>query len=408
MDKLEKTVAEIIGSVKAGGNATLLRLTAKYDGVRLDRGRIRVPKVEIDRAVTRGGARFKKILKDAAGNVELYHRRQMPRRELFRNRHGASVGWFYRPIERVGIYVPGGTAPLVSTALMTIIPARVAGVGSIVVCTPPGRGGEVNPFILAACRLLGADTVCRVGGAQAIAAMAFGTRSVPKVDLIAGPGNVYVTEAKRQLYGRVGIDMTAGPSEVAIIADAGAPAGYIAADLLSQAEHDPKSRALLLSTSSRLIEKVRSEINHRLATPPVKRPAGAGIRRRLKFVKCRSISDAVARANRIAPEHLEIFTAKPREPVVSVVNAGAVFIGPYSATAIGDYTAGPSHVLPTAGTSRFFSVLSVDTFLKRISYIEYDRASLKRAAAAAEGLAELEGLEAHAESIRVRRKEKGD
>ena len=271
-----------------------------------------------------------------------------------------------------------------------------------VVATPPRRDGSVDPHLLAACRELGADLVVRAGGAQAIAALAFGTRSVPRVDLIVGPGNVYVTEAKRQLYGKVGIDMTAGPSEVAVIADGRADAKFIAADLLSQAEHDPLSTAVLLTPSARLAAQVRKQLRvqaralPRIASLPGGRATG------IRIKKCRSIADAVARSNLMAPEHLEIVTADPRKVLQKVRHAGAVFLGPHTPTALGDYVAGPSHVLPTGRTARFAQVLSVDTFLRRISCVRYDRRSVRRAAAAAERLAEIEGLEAHRRAVRMR------
>jgi histidinol dehydrogenase len=298
-------------------------------------------------------------------------------------------------------------APLVSTALMTIVPARVAGVREIIVCTPPGRDGRIDVFLLAACRLLGADRVFRVGGAQAIAAMAFGTESVPRVDLIVGPGNRYVTEAKRQLYGKVGIDMTAGPSEVAIIADGGADPALVAADMLSQAEHDVSSVAALFTDSSDLIRGVRKELRKQLRELPSGSIAFRTVRSGVRFVRCRSLTEAAECANRMAPEHLEIIMEKPQRIIPLIRNAGAVFVGPDTPTALGDYVAGPSHVLPTGGTARFFSVLSVDAFLKRVSCLRYDRASIMRAGPAAQRLAVLEGLEAHAKSVGMRMKKRG-
>lgn len=404
MNRVEGIVSRIIDQVRRGGDTSLVRLTLKYDGVRLGRGKIRVGKQEVKQSTRLAGSRFDRLVRSTARNIKLYHRKQMPRSKTFKNSHGASVGWLYRPVDRAGVYIPGGTAPLVSTALMTIVPARVAGVGEIVVCTPPGKDGEINPYILAACNLLGADTICRVGGAQAIAAMAFGTKSVPKVDTIVGPGNIYVTEAKRQLYGRVGIDMTAGPSEVVIIADGSADPAIIAVDLLSQAEHDIRSRAVLLATSKRLIDEVRGEMQRQLKKLPRRPLVLKAIRRGLELIRCRSLSEAVVMANRIAPEHLEIMTGNPEGLVQSIRNAGAIFVGTFSATALGDYVAGPSHVLPTGGTARYFSALSVNTFLKQMSYIKYDLPSIGKAAAAAERLAELEGLEAHAEAVRMRKR----
>lgn len=395
MNAIERYVRKIIEQVRKEGDKAIVRLTFKYDRVRLRSGEIRVKREEVNSALKEAGPGFTRLVRNVARNIEAYHKKQMPHARFFRNAHGARVGWLYRPIEIAGVYLPGGTAPLVSTALMTIVPAKVAGVNKVIVCTPAGSGGKVNPCILAACDLLGADEIYRAGGAQAIAAMAFGTGSVPRVDKIVGPGNVYVTEAKRQLYGKAGIDMTAGPSEVAVIADSSAPAALVASDLLAQAEHGPLSRAVLLATSGRLLGEVRKEIKRQ--TVSTKRKLGG-----LRLVRCGTLAGAVKIANRMAPEHLEIVTRNPERVVPSIRNAGAIFIGPYSATALGDYVSGPSHVLPTGGTARFFSVLSVDTFLRRVSYVRYDRSSLKKAAAAAERLAELEGLEAHARSVRLR------
>ncbi len=402
MKKVESGVQNIIEQVKSDGDKALIRLTLKYDRVRLRRGDIRVDKKEIAAALMETGPGFAKLIRKVAKGVASYHKRQMPRNQFFKNPQGARVGWVYRPIETVGIYLPGGTAPLISTAIMTIVPARVAGVDRVVVCTPPGRNGRVNPYLLAACRILGADEIYRAGGAQAVAAMAFGTQTVTKVDKIVGPGNVYVTEAKRQLYGKVGIDMTAGPSEVAIIADGAADPVLIASDLLAQAEHDVLSRAILLTTSDKLLGRVRREIKRQLGSTKRGAIIGGTARRGLRLIRCSSLTEAVKKVNRIAPEHLEILVKRPEALIPSIRNAGAIFIGPYTATALGDYVAGPSHVLPTGGSARFSSVLSLETFLKRVSCVKYNRASLKRAAPETERLAKLEGLEAHADSIRLR------
>ena len=401
-DTLERSVARIIGQVRREGDRAVVRLTRKYDRARIGPASLIVSRRETSAAIRAVGHGFVRLVHGIARVIAAYHRRQLPRPEMFRNVHGAQVGWVYTPVHRAGLYIPAGTAPLVSTAVMTIVPARVAGVEEIIVATPPGREGGVNPYILAACAELGAGMIVRAGGAQAIAALALGTKRIPRVDLIAGPGNIYVTEAKRQLYGAVGIDMTAGPSEVAVIADGGADAAFIAADLLSQAEHDPLSSAVLFTPSAALASRVRSAVRAQArALPrlaPLIKQGGAGIR----IVKCRSLTDAVRRANRMAPEHLQIVTAEPLTVLASVRNAGAVFLGPYSPTALGDYVAGPSHVLPTGGAARFAQGLSVETFLKRISCVRYDRKSLRKAAPSAGRLAEIEGLEAHVRALRIR------
>lgn len=407
-EAVAQTVAGIIAQVRRGGDRALLRLTRRYDRARVGRDALIVKRGEIAAARRMTGPGFARLVQRVARNIAAYHRRQIPRPEMFRNVHGAQVGWIWAPVDRVGVYIPAGTAPLVSTALMTIVPARVAGVGKIVVATPPRRDGSVDPHLLAACDELGADLIVRAGGAQAVAALAFGTRRIPRVDLIVGPGNIYVTEAKRQLYGEVGIDMTAGPSEVAIIADRNADASFIAADLLSQAEHDPLSAAVLFTPSAALAARVRKEVRAQAKALPrvaaLLAKGGAGIR----IVRCRNLADAVVRANRMAPEHLEIVTAKPRKVLSSVRHAGAVFLGPHSPTALGDYVAGPSHVLPTGRAARFAQVLSVETFLRRISCVRYDRTSVRKAAPAAERLAEIEGLSAHRRALRMRCGDRGE
>jgi histidinol dehydrogenase len=402
VNTFEKKVAKIIDGVKRDGDSALVRFTREFDRVSMGQSAIRVKKSEIRAALKETGADFADLVREITGNIASYHRKQKAADRLFRNIHGAEVGWLYLPVERAGVYLPGGTAPLVSTALMTIVPARVAGVREIVVATPPRKDGKINPFLLAACHELDADCIVRVGGAQAVAAMAFGTRSVPRVDLIAGPGNKYVTEAKRQLYGKVGIDMAAGPSEVAIVADRTADPSFIAADLLAQAEH-VNGMAVLFSPSVKLIADARREFlrqSNLLGRRALSRLT-------VRFVKCRSLDDAVRRVNRMAPEHLEIMVSDHEGLLSGIRHAGAIFIGAYSPTALGDYVAGPSHVLPTGGTARHSSVLSVDTFLRRVSMVKYGRTSLKIASQSAERLAMLEGLDAHARSIRIRRQKLG-
>ncbi len=403
MSSLEKKVAKIIEEVKRDGDRALIRFTREFDSVRLKKGAIHVTKAEIRAALKETGPGFTALVKGVAENIASYHHGQKAAGKLFKNAHGAEVGWLYIPVERVGVYLPAGTAPLVSTALMTIVPARVAGVCEIIVATPPGKDGRVNPFVLAACHELGADCIVRVGGAQAVAAMAFGTQSVPQVDLIVGPGNMYVTEAKRQLYGKVGIDMAAGPSEVAIVADDTADPSFIAADLLAQAEHDRLSTAVLFTPSAKVVREVKKEIKNQLRSLEREEILSDTLRKGLRLFKCRNLSDAAARVNRMAPEHLEIVVEDIGKILPKIRHAGAIFIGAYSPTALGDYVAGPSHVLPTGGTARHSSVLSVDTFLKRVSVVKYGKASLEKAAQFAERLAMLEGLGAHARSIRIRR-----
>lgn len=401
---VEESVRKIIGQVRKDGDKALVRLTKKFDKADITR-KIRVTDKEIKAAVKSVPADFISSLKRIRNNISRYHKEQLRSdwRKSFGN--GVELGEKFVPINRVGFYVPGGMAPLVSTVLMTVVPAEVAGVKEKIVCTPPGRDGKVNPFILAACWLTGVDVVYRVGGAQAIAAMALGTRSIQPVDKIAGPGNIFVNTAKKILYGEVGIDMPAGPSEILIIADGSADAAPVAVDLLSQVEHGTGDEiAILLTTAKSLALKVQQEL-HKQA--PEYYPSSSDRKKLLDRIDCLICSgkkQLVEAANIIGAEHVEVMVKGPEKIVDRITNAGAIFIGPYSPVPIGDFAAGPSHVLPTGGASRAFSGLSAVDFIKRISIIKCDKAGLQRIGRDAVKLARVEGLKAHAQAIEMRTK----
>ena len=406
-DEIALRVDEIIQAVRAEGDQALCAFTARFDGVELEPADLRVSKDEVRLAYREVDDGFLETIRLARDRILAFHRRQLPS-SWFDAGEGAWLGQLVRPLDRVGIYVPGGTASYPSSVLMNAIPAVVAGVKEIAMATPPARGGGMHPYTLVAATEAGVGEIYKVGGAHAVAALAYGTASVRRVDKITGPGNIYVTVAKQQVFGRVDIDMLAGPSEVLIIADAGADPVYVAADLLAQAEHDVLARAVLLTPSWELAGKVRDEVVRLLN----------GLERRELLTKAlgdgglivvtRDLDEAFGLANCFAPEHLELMVADPEQWLDRVKNAGAVFLGPYSPVAVGDYVAGPNHVLPTGGTARFFSGLGVDTFLKRINVIRCSRRSLEHLGPKAMELAGVEGLPAHALAVRVRLGERGE
>lgn len=384
-------VRKIVEEVRKRGDAALREFTRDFDGVQLKS--IAVSPAEIRTARKSLTPKLRAALRRAERNISRFYR---PTREKsWRRGRGDGLEWGEKvtPVESAGLYVPGGRAPLVSTILMTAVPARLAGVDRIVIVTPPGKDGSVNPCLLAAADFLGIREVYKIGGAQAVAALAFGTRSIPKVDLIAGPGNIYVTLAKKEVFGTVGIDSLAGPSEVAVLADSRGDPLYIAADLLAQAEHGPGGAAVLVTPSKRLAAQVAEKIGD---------SGGIGTRDRIFLIRVRSLREGIELVNRIAPEHLEIMTGKPERDLGKIKNAGAIFIGELSPVAAGDYVAGPSHVLPTGGAARFSSPLSANTFLKKSSLICYNPRSLKNDFPDLETLAGLEGLDGHLLSARVR------
>ena len=393
-------VADIIRTVRAEGDRALYEYGRRFDGAELSG--LSVTGAELEAALEQVEPEFLAVLREAADNIRAYHAKQKRESFVMTQRDGVILGQRILPLARVGIYVPGGTASYPSTVLMNAIPAQIAGVEDIVMVTPPGRDGAVSPAILAAAQVAGVTRIFKCGGAQAIAALAYGTESVPQVDKIVGPGNAYVAEAKRQVFGLVNIDMIAGPSEVLVIADESADPAYAAADLLAQAEHDRQASAVLLTDSMELARAVDRELEKQMARLERSEIMEQSLRDFGCAIVCPTLADCAALANEIAPEHLELMTREPRALLPLVKNAGAVFLGAYSPEPLGDYLAGPDHVLPTSGTARFFSPLSVDSFLKTMSVVEFDRDSLGPIAGEIVTLAEAEHLTAHANSIRVR------
>ncbi len=397
---VSESVREIIESVKQNGDKALYYYCEKFDKARLDS--LLVSEEEIDEAMALVDGEFIEVLKEAAKNIAAFHEKQKRQSFIINDEDGIVVGQKITPIEKVGLYVPGGTAAYPSTVLMDSIPAKIAGCSELVITTPPMQNGKINPVILAAARIAGVTKIYKIGGAQAIAALAYGTESVPRVDKIVGPGNAYVAEAKRQVYGRVSIDMIAGPSEILVIADKKSNPAYVAADLLSQAEHDKMASAVLVTDSKSLAQKVRDEIEKQLKLLPREEIARASIDNNGKIIVTKSIDDIFDVANEIAPEHLELCVDNPFDYLDKIKNAGSIFMGRYCPESLGDYFAGPNHTLPTSGTARFSSPLSVDDFVKKSQYTYYTRTALERVADKVSLFAKREGLDAHARSATVR------
>ena len=398
----EKTVNEIISSVREKGDEAVFELTEKFDGFSCDMASVKVSKEEMDRAYASYDKELIRIMRSAASNITAYHEKQKVNSWIETREDGTILGQKVSPIENVGVYVPGGKAAYPSSTLMCILPAIVAGVKRIVMVTPADKDGRVADCTLVAARICGVNEIYKVGGAQAIAALAYGTKSIPRVDKIVGPGNIYVALAKKAVFGHVGIDSVAGPSEILIIADDGANPKYVAADLLSQAEHDQLASAILITTSQRLAEEVSREADNFMASLERRDIIEKSLDNYGYILVAGDMDEAVDAANEIASEHLEIVAKDPYEIMTRISNAGAIFIGEYSSEPLGDYFAGPDHVLPTNGTARFFSPLSVDTFIKKSSIISYSRSALEAVHTDIERFAESEGLTAHANSIRVR------
>lgn len=396
-----QAVREILAAVRQEGDRAVLAYTEKFDGVRLMS--LRASEEEFAAALVKADSRVIDDLRQAAENIRDFHARQLRRSWLDCAPDGVITGQRITPLKRVGVYVPGGAAAYPSTVLMTVIPARVAGVDEVVMVTPPGRDGTVNPYTLAAARIAGADVVYKCGGAQAVAALAYGTGTMPAVDKIVGPGNLYVTLAKQEVAGLVGIDMPAGPSEILVVADETARLDFVAADLLSQAEHDPLAAAYCVTTSRQLAEELPAELERQCKGLERQETACLSLAEQGAVVLVETLSEAVEIVNLLAPEHLELLVQDPWKLLGRVRNAGAVFLGAYTPEPIGDYWAGPNHVLPTAGTGRFSSVLSVDDFIKKSSIIYYPPEALLRDAPAVERLAETEGLTAHSRAVAIRR-----
>jgi histidinol dehydrogenase len=403
---LVESIQEIMDAVRYQGDPVLLDLTKRFDGVEFAPGDLAVSEAEWAAAAVPedlGAA-----LAEAARRIEAFHRHQLPRSWWVRDEHGSLLGQQVTPLDRVGCYVPGGTAVYPSTVLMNLIPARVAGVRELVVVSPPGRDGRLPAAVLAAARLAGATEAYKVGGAQAIAALAYGTATIPRVDKIVGPGNTYVTIAKRLAFGAVGIDGLAGPSEVVVVADGTAEPRHVAADLLAQAEHDPMARAVCLTDAPAIAEAVCAEVARQCPRLPRAAIAERAIRDHGAVVVTRDLAEALDIANRLAPEHLELAVADPFAWLPAVRHAGAIFLGAHTPEVVGDYLAGPNHVLPTGGTARFASGLSVEDFIKRSSLIHYAPAGLRAAWPHLARLAAAEGLQAHSEAVRLRVEPPGD
>ena len=396
------TVQAIVDDVKARGDEALFEYTEKFDKVKVTKDTIRVTKEEIDEALKQVDPKLMEVMVKSMKNIRAFHEKQKQLSWFDTTPDGTILGQRVTPLDSAGLYVPGGKAAYPSSVLMNIIPAEVAGVNRIVMVTPPGKDGKVNPVTLAAAHIAGATEVYKVGGAQAIAALAFGTESIPKVNKIAGPGNIYVALAKKAVYGHVSIDSIAGPSEIMVLADESANAKFVAADLLSQAEHDELACAILVTTSMKLAEEVSKLTEEFIAGLSRKEILQKSIDNYGYILVADSMDDAVDVVNEIAPEHLEIQTINPFETMTQVRNAGAIFMGEYSSEPLGDYFAGPNHVLPTSGTARFFSPLSVDSFVKKSSFIYYTEDALRKDAEDVVRFAETEGLTAHANSIKVR------
>ena len=398
----EAAVSEIIEKVRNEGDAAVFAYTKQFDKCELTAENIRVTEAEITEAVNTIDPKLYEVMEKAAANIRAYHEKQVRNSWFDAKPDGTILGQKITPIAKAGVYVPGGKAAYPSSVLMNVIPAKVAGVEKVVMVTPPGANGKVNPGTLAAARVAGVDEIYKAGGAQAIAALAFGTESIPKVDKITGPGNIFVALAKKAVYGHVSIDSIAGPSEILVLADGSANPRYIAADLLSQAEHDELASAILITTSLTLAEKVSEQVEafiSELSRTDIMRKS---IDNYGYILVAESMEDAIGAANEIASEHLEILTENPFEVMTKIRNAGAIFLGEYSSEPLGDYFAGPNHILPTNGTAKFFSPLSVDDFIKKSSIISYSRNALEAVHQDIEFFAQKEGLTAHANSIKVR------
>ncbi len=398
-------VREMIAQVREKGDSALYALTERFDGARLET--LAVAEQEIDGAMRAVEPEFLEILREAAGNIRRYHEKQKRESFVMTEREGVVLGQKILPLERVGIYVPGGTAAYPSSVLMNAVPAQIAGVKEIIMVTPPGRDGTVNPAILAAARIAGVTRIFKLGGAQAVAALAYGTQSVPRVDKIVGPGNAYVAEAKKQVFGQVNIDMVAGPSEVLVLADQNSNPAHVAADLLSQAEHDTMASAVLVTDSAELAQKVSEEVERQLETLERREIARASVEANGKIILVDDMHEAIAVSNRIAPEHLELCLDDPFAWLGLVQNAGSVFLGRYNPEPMGDYFSGPNHTLPTMGTARFYSPLSVDDFIKKMQFSYYTREALEQDWKKVSRFARKEGLTAHARAVEIRFEEEG-
>ena len=401
-EEQERVVRTILNDVRKKGDEAVLSYTEKFDGVHLTAADLPVTEKEIEEAYSMVDPTLPDVIRKALVHILSYHEKQKRNSWITTTEEGTMLGVRILPMEKVGVYVPGGKAAYPSSVLMNIVPAKVAGVDEIVMVTPCGKDGRVNPAVLVAAKEAGADRIYRVGGAQAIAALAYGTETIPKVDKIVGPGNIYVALAKKAVFGSVSIDSVAGPSEILVLADETADPRFVAADLLSQAEHDEMASAVLITTSSKLAGEVSSEIEGFLKVLSRRAIIERSLDQFGYILLAENMEDAIEAANAFAPEHLEIQTAAPLEVMTRIRHAGAIFLGPYSSEPLGDYFAGPNHVLPTSGTARFFSPLSVDDFIKKSSIIQYSEQALRNVHKDIEQFAACEQLTAHANSIAVR------
>jgi len=396
------TVNEILNHVRERKDEAIREYTLRFDKADIEPEKIRVTQAEIDEAMTSIDPALIETIRKAASNILAFHERQAEENFSLSVGESSTIGLIVRPLSIAGIYVPGGTAPLPSTVLMNVIPAKAAGVQRVVLCTPPRADKTIAPVILAAAKIAGADEIYKVGGAQAIAAMAFGTSSIPRVDKICGPGNIYVNTAKRLVFGQVDIDMFAGPSEILIIADDSANPAYVAADMLSQAEHDKIASAILLTTSESLADAVSIEIEKQSETLDRKEILFASLSDYCAIITVKNLADAINFSNELAPEHLELCIENASEYVGQIKNAGAIFIGNYSPEPLGDYFAGPNHTLPTSGTSRFFSPLNTKDFIKKMSVLHYSQDDLRDCYRDIARFADAEGLTGHARAVKIR------
>lgn len=397
---VEKTVSDIIENVKQNGDRALFEYCEKFDGAKLDS--LTVSQAEIDEALAAIEPEFLQILQEAAQNIRKFHEKQTRNSFIINDTPGIVIGQKIIPVDRAGLYVPGGTAAYPSTVLMDSIPAKIAGVGEVCITTPPNREGKIHPAILAAASVAGVDKIYKVGGAQAIAALAYGTETIQRVDKIVGPGNAFVAEAKKQVFGRVSIDMIAGPSEILIVSDAKSDPRHLAADLLSQAEHDKMASAVLVTDSETLARSVQQELEKQIPLLERQEIARASIDGNGKIIVAQTLSQAIEIANEIAPEHLELCVEAPFDYLDSIRHAGSVFMGRNCPEALGDYFAGPNHTLPTSGSARFSSPLSVDDFIKKTQYTYYTKEALGKVADKIAYFAKKEGLTAHAKSAVIR------
>jgi histidinol dehydrogenase len=401
-----ETQVQTVGEeIRKRGDEAVFEFTARFDRAKISADNFRVSSLEMVEAYSRVDDEYIVALRSAIANVERFHRKQLRPSWMEPDEDGSVLGLVRRPLERVGIYVPGGTAAYPSSVLMNAIPAQVAGVSEIVMVSPPAADGSMNPYTLVAAAELGLNEIYKVGGAQAIFAMAWGTESIKAVDKVTGPGNIYVTLAKKMVYGDVDIDMLAGPSEILVIADGSTPPAWVAADLMSQAEHDVLARSVLVSDDAGLLDSVEKEILLQVENLSRKDIILQSLSQKGAFILVDNLAEACQVANRVAPEHLEIMTEQAFELLGQIKNAGAVFLGRYTPEPVGDYYAGPNHILPTGGTARFYSPVTVDTFMKQMSVISYSRAGFAKSREAIAHLADVEGLTAHANSIRIRKGE---